>query len=523
MMNLTTLKLTVLIIVISLLSFKVAFAQQYVADSVFNGNGLAISNFYNNIDRGFGCDIQQDQKLVFVGLSKNQGTGAFELCVSRIYQDYSFDSTFSGDGKAYVSMGNQGSIGGQAPTLKIDANGRIVIVNSGTPSTGNSLDLMICRLDSNGVLDNTFNGNGVLFVDLTGGGTQPDLGSDFDFDAQGNIYITGATRTSGTPLDNDFFVVKVKDNGQLDASFDFDGKKLYNPTGFAEFGTGIRVLADNKIVFGGLAGANSMILKIDSTGTLDNTFAGIGYATVSFASSSYMYGLDLDDQERIIIVATIQTSNTSIGVARYLSNGLPDPSFGTNGKVNVTIGFGSAEPTELKVVDDNKILVSGAAEIGSNGFDYLITRIDSSGVLDLTFNGTGYYSKNFVSGVVDEFANSFLVTNSGNIFLTGTIVLGSAINEDIGLLMIKPVLNPTTISEVQSLNDIRVLSNPFDEYFQINVTKPVTVYLYNTTGKLVRSIALTSGSNLVDGSGLSAGLYLLSCTELRKSFKLIKY
>lgn len=523
MKNLNNLRSTLLFLSLSLLSFGAANAQTYIADPVFNGNGMAISNFYNNIDRGFGCDIQQDQKLVFVGLSKNQGTGAFELCVSRIYQDYSFDSTFSGDGKAFISMGNQGSIGGQAPTLKIDASGRIVILNTGRSASGTSQDLMICRLDTNGVLDNTFNGNGVLFVDLTGGGTQPDLGSDFDFDSQGNIYITGATRTGGTPLDNDFFVVKVMDNGQLDTSFDFDGKKLYNPTGFAEFGTGIRVLADNKIVFGGVGGGNSMILKIDSTGTLDNTFAGIGYTSVNFGNSSYMYGLDLDDQERIIVVATVQTPNTSIGVARYLSNGLPDPSFGTNGKVNISVGFGNVEATELKVVTDNKILVSGAAEIGSNGFDYLITRIDSSGVLDLTFNGTGYYAKNFVTGVVDEFANSLLVANNGNIFLTGTIVLGSAINEDIGLLMIKPVSNPTAIPELANVNDISILSNPFDESFQISVTKPVTAKLYSTTGTLVKTFELNSGLNLIDGSELSAGLYLLHCADARESFRLIKY
>jgi uncharacterized delta-60 repeat protein len=315
----------------------------------------------------------------------------------------------------------------------------------------------------------------------------------------------------------------VKDNGQLDATFDTDGKKLFNPSGFAEFGTGIRVLSDNKIVFGGVAGGNSMILKIDSTGVLDNTFAGTGSVTVNFGNSSYMYGLDLDDQERIVIVATVQTSNTSIGVARYLGNGLPDPAFGVNGKMSVAVGFGNNEATELKVVDDNKILISGGAEIGSNGFDYLITRVDSSGALDLTFNGTGYYTKNFLSGVIEEISNSFLVTNSGNIFMTGTIVIGSAINEDIGLLMIKPVLNPTAIPEVANLNEISILSNPFDDSFQISVAKPVTAKLYSATGTLLRTVELNSGLNLVDGSDLSAGLYLLSCAEARKSFRLIKY
>ena len=219
MKSMSYLKL-IAIIVCSLIVVNTTIAQVYAPDSSFNGNGIATITFYNNIDRGFGCAIQPDQKMVMVGLSKNPATNFFELCVARLILNTTFDTTFSSDGKSYVSMGNQGAIGGQTPKLKFDSDGKIVIVNSGSPNNGTSQDIMVCRLDTNGVLDATFNGTGVLFVDMTGAGTQPDLANDFDFDAQGNIYIVGATRTGGSPLDNDFAVIKVSPTGQLVSTFD---------------------------------------------------------------------------------------------------------------------------------------------------------------------------------------------------------------------------------------------------------------------------------------------------------------
>ncbi|HMT30108.1 MAG TPA: hypothetical protein PKD91_12595 [Bacteroidia bacterium] len=444
------------------------FAQNYFPDSSFNGNGIATFTFYNNIDRGFGCAIQPDQKLVMVGLSKNPSTNFFELCVARFNLSSTFDTTFSGDGKSYVSMGNQSSIGGQTPKLKFDSDGKIVIVNSGRSNGGSSQDIMICRLDTNGVLDNTFNGSGVLFVDMTGGGSQPDQASDFDFDAQGNIYVVGATRTGGTPLDNDFAVIKVSPNGQLVTSFDGDGKKLFNPTGFAEFATGVRVLSDGKIVFGGSAGSNVILMKIDSTGALDNTFNGTGSTSISFGSSMDMYGMELDSDERIIIAGTIYSSITNSGVARCLQTGLLDSNFGTGGKLNVNIGAGNNEVFSLYLLNDDKILIGGAVEKVANGYDFMAARIDTSGSLDLTFNTTGFITQNLVPGNVDEFANSMAVTADGRIVLSGTVEYGSAINEDVGLLLLK---TDTTTGVPTLINPsfMEIFPNPSGDELTITV------------------------------------------------------
>jgi len=95
-------------------------------------------------------------------------------------------------------------------------------------------------------MDNTFGVSGIQTIDMTGANTQPDLGTAFDIDNHGNIYIVGACRVGFSPLDNDFALVKIDSTGTLSNDFDQDGKKLYNPTGFAEFATGVVCLPNGR-------------------------------------------------------------------------------------------------------------------------------------------------------------------------------------------------------------------------------------------------------------------------------------
>ena len=123
-----------LLIVISLICFQ-SYAQpiqSIIPDSSFSSDGILSLNFYNNIDRGFGVAVQPDQKIIMVGLSKRPSSGYFELCFVRLNPDGTLDTTFSSDGFAYVNIGDQQSIGGQTPSVKLDALGRIVAVSSGS-------------------------------------------------------------------------------------------------------------------------------------------------------------------------------------------------------------------------------------------------------------------------------------------------------------------------------------------------------------------------------------------------------
>jgi uncharacterized delta-60 repeat protein len=497
---------------------QISYSQTYVPDSSFNLNGTKLYTFYNNIDRSFGSVVQDDQKIVIVGLSKNQGTGFFELCFARFNSDGTVDNTFGTNGTTKVGMGNQGSIGGMTPRIKMDENGRFVAINSGRPPANGSQDFMVCRLDTSGMPDLTFNSTGVKFIDILGSNTQPDQANAFDFDAAGNIYITGVVGVA-PPIDNEFAVVKLTPSGQLDVSFDSDGKKIYNPTSSNEFGTGLAVQPDGKIVFGGTAANKMYVIRIDSTGNYDTSFNTTGQLNLNFAGSSEMLALSIDSLNRIIIGGL--ANSTSGAVVRILPNGTLDNTFGSSGakifniqSLNTTVGG-------IEIVDGVKVIVAGSAGNTSSA-DFYVARFDSTGTLDTTFNSTGYIKKAIAPGSVEDNADAVSVLADGRIFVCGTAVFSSAVNEDIAMLMIKPVSTVTDIATIESINKFDVYPNPVKSTLYISVNKAARVTLLDINGKQIKNMYLNAGLNVIDVKDLIPGNYLLMGENGKSTYQLVK-
>ena len=484
-----------------------AAAQNYNLDSTFNSNGIKVFNFTNNIDRAFSCALQADEKLIAVGLSRNFATNTFQLSFVRINIDGSVDSTFGANGFSFVSMGMQQSIGGQTPFIKIDADGKIVAVNSGTG--GSSLDMLICRLDSNGVLDPGFNGTGVLFVDMTGAGTQPDLATAFDFDSARNIYVIGSTRTGSSPLDNNFAVVKITPSGQLDLSFNNTGKKLFNPLSGSEFGRGIVVQSANEIVFGGNGGGNFYFTRIDSTGTVDPTFGTAGAAIIGFAGFADMYTMDIDNNGRIVAAGSFSSTTEDAAVCRLLPTGLPDNTFGTNGKAGFNFINGDDFIRTMIILNDNKILLGGSITNTATGQNFLIARIDTDGTKDLTFNTTGFYTKSITNTNADDEGNGMAVMNDGRIVMCGTAVLSSAVNEDLAFMRIKPLAVNTSVTEHNANATPGVYPNPCNDFITIKSLKQSEATLLDIEGRVVATFKLDAGNNSINMGGYVSGIYFL--------------
>ncbi len=509
--------LTLIVILFGSLQLK-AQTYNYVADSTFDGNGLKSFIFFNNIDRMYGCDLQADEKVVMAGLSKNTNNGSFELCIVRLNVDGAFDSTFSGDGIAFISMGNQNSIGGQTPKVKIAPNGKIVIANTGF-GTG-SQDILLCMLDTNGVLDLTFNGTGRLFVDMLGTNTQPDVANALDIDAQGNIYAIGATRTAGSPLDNDFAIIKVNQSGQLVTTFSGDGKLLINPNNLADFGRGIKVQADGKIVFGGSSGSNMMIGRIDTTGTLDNTFNTVGYATITFQLASDMGALTLDQNERIVIAGKLLTSNSNIATARYRSNGTFDPNYGFNGKYVYNIGGFANHVNDIHIQSDNKIVLAGYANDSVGISKFVLSRVDTAGSIDISFGGLGFAIQPVISGNVDEVCNGMAVMADGRIILTGTTIYVANVDEEVAVCRLKPVL-VTALNEIGEENILNAFPNPFSNEIQILSKEKGMASLVDLCGKTIQTFPILIGINNIFTSEIPTGMYFIQ-VDGKRAVKVIK-
>jgi uncharacterized delta-60 repeat protein len=151
-------------------------------------------------------------------------------------------------------------------------------------------------------------------------------------------------------------------------------------------GAGAVVLQpDDKIVGAGNAGGDLALVRCDITGLLDPTFGTGGKVTTDFAGlTAGATGLALLPDGRL--VAAGSSSGTGLVVARYLTDGTLDPTFGVGGRVHTSGHFGQA----MVLQSDGMVVVGG---FGAHGF--MLSRFDEDGVPDPTFGTAGVASLDF--------------------------------------------------------------------------------------------------------------------------------
>lgn len=155
-------------------------------DPAFAGGSARAVPFGTGHDTPHGMAIQSDGKIVIAGDYVNGASR--DLAIARLNTDGSLDTTFDGDGKAVVPIASTAE---QREHVAVQSDGKIVIVASA--SNGTDSDFLLVRLNSNGSLDTTFSGDGLALFDF--GGTE--VGNDLAFDANGDIIVTGSTSTVG--------------------------------------------------------------------------------------------------------------------------------------------------------------------------------------------------------------------------------------------------------------------------------------------------------------------------------------
>jgi uncharacterized delta-60 repeat protein len=172
--------------------------------------------------------------------------------------------------------------------------------------------------------------------------------------------------------------------------------------------------------------------RLLAAGDLDLTFGGgDGLTTFSTQAGSQIdRGLQVavDPLGRIVTVGTT-AANRNFGtpvdlvVARFTSEGLPDPTFGVGGKAFVTFSFRATDiPVDLAVQPDGKILVALRAATTA---PWGVLRLTEVGVADPTFGGgDGLANYDFGSSTITKMA----LQSDGKI-----VTIGSATNFTTGV------------------------------------------------------------------------------------------
>ncbi|MBC8107791.1 MAG: PKD domain-containing protein, partial [Anaerolineae bacterium] len=159
-------------------------------------------------------------------------------------------------------------------------------------------------------------------------------------------------------------------------------------------------------------GNDFAVARYLSNGALDTSFGVAGVAVNSFSTNDQAMAMALQSDGRIVVTG-IFTSD--FGTVRYNDNGSLDTSFGTSGFVRTPMGTGTDTATSIAIRGDGRIFVGGNAQFGSD-FDFGIAVYNANGTLDTTFNGSGRMMTNI--GVADR-ATSIALMSDGRFMLAG--------------------------------------------------------------------------------------------------------
>ncbi|HYO10425.1 MAG TPA: hypothetical protein VER17_15760 [Tepidisphaeraceae bacterium] len=247
-------------------------------DTTFDGDGVAIMDFFGGVDYASDVLAQSDGKILVVGGSVPSG-GYRQFVLVRYNANGTPDTTFDGDGKASTNFG----VSAFAREVARQSDGKYVV--GGLVGTdGSAMNWAVARYNANGSIDTTFGA----------GGTNSVPGSTVLPDVHGHVFL----------------------------------------------GYGIAVQADDKIVFGGdvedPASTNSYtgVVRYNANGTLDATFGAggkritdVGAVSGGFSGTSAGADLALAPDGKILVSGNDYRSGSSgdLTVLRYHAVSVAEP------------------------------------------------------------------------------------------------------------------------------------------------------------------------------------------------------
>jgi uncharacterized delta-60 repeat protein len=355
--------------------------------------------------------IQADDKIVVAG------SDATDMLLIRYNEDGSLDGTFSGDGVQTVDFSLGDDVG---RAVAVDFTGKIIVAGHATDIVTGE-DFAMARLNANGTLDPTFNGTGLVTTDF---GTPLDRAFAMKIQSDGKIVLAGRACPDGTLNSCDFAVARYRADGSLDDDFGIDGLMQTDLLGGYDEANALWIHWNGTILLVGDADSDIGIVRYNPDGSLDFAFSDDGKMVTDLGSpigGSANDALVYNDG-RILIVGGVGPSPGDFAIARFHSDGTLDPNFGPDETGIVSVDFFSGPDSALGLTKqyDDKILISGYAEISPGERDFGIIRFTQNGLLDDTFGTGGKVTTDFSGpGASIDFPHALTFQSDGKIVVAG--------------------------------------------------------------------------------------------------------
>ena len=341
-------------------------------DNTFSSDGLASADIGGSEDVAQAVIQQPDGKLVVAGSGRPGGAQGSNFALARFNVNGTLDATFGNAGVVHLDLGGNEE---RATGLVLQPSGQLVITGWG--NAGGSFRTCFARFNADGSLDGTFGTGGFTVVDF-GGGSE-NWPNDLAAQPDGALVAAGAV-SGPDPLRLDMGLVRVTADGLLDVSFDGDGLLVVDVEGIRDEARSVAIQPDGAIVVAGYsvaAGdnpANAALIRLDSSGALDPGFGNAGTAIVDLGNHDLLNAVAVQADGRIAVAGlrTTQEQFPDAILARFLDNGTLDTSFGDGGVTIADFGDPDLAPwsfaTDLLQQADGKLAAAvnkGPGTIGA--------------------------------------------------------------------------------------------------------------------------------------------------------------
>lgn len=219
----------------------------------------------------------------------------------------------------------------------------------------------------------------------------------------------------------------VGQSGNLDITFDGDGKKVVSFAVPNEYGEFPLTQPDGKIIVVGRSSLSGGYLsfslaRLRNNGTFDPTFGTSGKVTTSYGTEGFEAKTGLLQPDGKIIVAGDSYTNASLGysqvvVVRYNTDGTLDTTFDSDGMTFTQVPTSNEDFSKSVVLQpDGKIVVGVQTRTNAN-FDFVLIRYNPDGSLDSSFGLNGIARNNL--SATNEAIYDIALLPSGKIIAVG--------------------------------------------------------------------------------------------------------
>ncbi|MEO7319254.1 MAG: choice-of-anchor D domain-containing protein, partial [Chthoniobacteraceae bacterium] len=375
-------------------------------DIGFAAGGIVMTPIGSIADFGQGVAVQSDGEILVTGYSRNADTD-YDIALLRYTASGALDNGFGTGGKVIVDLGRRDDRG---QSVAVQSDGKILV--AGYSRNANiKADIALLRYNPDGSLDSGFGTGGIVTTTI---GPVYDYGFSVAVQSDGKIVVAGTSLNAA--FDFDFALVRYNTDGSLDNGFGTGGI-VTTPIGSGnDSGRSVALQSDGKILVAGdsRVGSNNdfALVRYNTDGSLDSSF-GTGGIVTTLIGSIYDYGNSVAVQSdgKILVggASSSGTNNYDFALARYMTDGTLDSSFGTGGIVTTPIG-GDDFGQSVAVQSSGKILVAGYSRVGSA---FALARYNSDGSLDNGFGTGGIVTTEFGQGY------GMALQSDGNILVTG--------------------------------------------------------------------------------------------------------